>query len=94
MSAIALALIKVARAKSWRVNAPGNRIVQRGLGAAVLFALSGGPKGEVFRSIEPGGENNASASRGKFQDIAIRAFKGFCHEKVSRSVQGQTAGLR
>ena len=56
---------------------------------ARVVALSRRPKGEIFRAVEPGRENDPLASRGKFQDIAPSIPNGFRYEEITRRVKGQ-----
>jgi hypothetical protein len=55
---------------------------------ARVFALSRRPKGEIFRAVEPGRENDPLASRGKLQDITPSIPNGFRYEEITRRVKG------
>src|SRR6266480_1973948 len=56
---------------------------------ARVIALSRRPKGEIFRAVEPGRENDLRASRGKLEDITLYIPKGFRYEEITRRVKGQ-----
>src|SRR6476659_9505916 len=55
---------------------------------ARVVALSRRPKGEIFRAVEPGRENDPLASRGKLQDIAPSIPNRFRYEEITRRVKG------
>jgi hypothetical protein len=55
---------------------------------ARVVALSRRPKGEIFRAVEPGRENDPLASRGKLQDITPSIPNGFRYEEITRRVKG------
>ena len=55
---------------------------------ACVVALSRRPKGEIFRAVEPGRENDPLASRGKLQDITPCIPNGFRYEEITRRVKG------
>lgn len=55
---------------------------------ARVAALSRRPKGEIFRAVEPGRENDPLASRGKLQDITAPIPNGFRYEEITRRVKG------
>ena len=55
---------------------------------ARVVALSRRPKGEIFRAVEPGRENDPLASRGKLQDITPCIPNGFRYEEITRGVKG------
>jgi hypothetical protein len=63
--------------------------VRPALACARVIALSRRPKGEIFRAVEPGRENDLRASRGKLQDITLFIPKGFRYEEITRRVKGQ-----
>ena len=54
---------------------------------ARVVALSRRPKGEIFRAVEPGRENDSLASRGKLQDITPSIPNGFRYEEITRRVK-------
>src|SRR5215472_8542812 len=56
---------------------------------ARVVALSRRPKGEIFRSVEPGRENDLLASRGKLQDLTPSIPNGFRYEEITGRVKGQ-----
>src|SRR6476659_8854917 len=55
---------------------------------ARVIGLAGRPKGERFRAVEPGCENDPLASRGKLQDITPSIPNGFRYEEITRRVKG------
>src|SRR6476620_783892 len=55
---------------------------------ARVVALSRRPKGEIFRAVEPGRENDPLAPRGKLQDITPCIPNGFRYEEITRRVKG------
>ena len=55
---------------------------------ARVVALSRGPKGEIFRAVEPGRENDPLASQLKLQDITAPIPNGFRYEEITGRVKG------
>ena len=55
---------------------------------AYVRVLSWRPKGEIFRAVEPGRENDPLACRGKLQDITPSIPNGFRYEEITRRVKG------
>ena len=55
----------------------------------MVVALSRRPKGNIFRAVEPGCENDPLASRGKLQDITPSISNGFRYEEITGRVKGQ-----
>src|SRR6476659_2471683 len=54
---------------------------------ARVIALSRRAKGEIFRAVQPGSENDP-ASRRKLQDITPCIPNGFRYEEITRCVKG------